>query len=205
MEIEKLLKEGSKENIMDINPEAKAAIKKATKDINTDGKYVVFWGSVFSNFFPTRFYLDGRFWTSSEKYFMYMKAKTFNDAEIAEKILESDKPADIKHLGRQVKNFSNEEWDKVKEDIMYKAVEAKFNQDGLCNACIKEFPYQTFVEGSPYDKIWGIGIEWNNNDVFDETKWKGQNLLGKILTRVRNKIFMDALDAMDYCSDEDMQ
>lgn len=159
-------------------------------------KYVAFWGGCFSNFFPCQFTLEGKTWTTSEKYFMWKKAMTFGDTEIADEILKHDAPREVKKLGRQVKNFSSEVWDKVKVDIMYAGVNAKFTQDAECNDCIKEFQNQKFVEGSPDDTIWGVGIHYADEKVFDESKWRGQNLLGNILTRVRDEIFQDALDAM---------
>lgn len=187
----KLLENGSQE--VTIPPEFLNEVNKALNGSISNDEYVAFWGSCFSNFFPTRFYLDGRYWTTSEKYFMYTKAITFGDKEVAEKILKTDNPKECKNLGRQVKNFNSEEWDSVKEEIMYKAVKAKFEQDGLCNYCIMKFIHQKFIEGSPYDKIWGVGIKYNDKRIFNEKNWKGENLLGKILTKVRDDIFEEML------------
>ena len=182
----KLLEEGSKEKT--ISPEFLVEVKKALNGSVSNDNYVAFWGSCFSNFFPCHFTLDKKVWTSSEKYFMYMKAITFNDNEIAEKIYELDDPRQIKALGRKVKNYSEEVWDKVREEIMYKAVKAKFEQDGLCNYCILNYLSQEFIEGSPYDKIWGVGIAYNDEKIFNKDNWLGTNLLGKILTKVRDEI-----------------
>ena len=151
-------------------------------------KYVAFWGSCFSNFFPCNFTLEGKHWTTSEKYFMWKKAMTFGDTEIADEILNNDDPRTVKKLGRQVKDFSSDVWDRVKFDIMYNAVKAKFTQDSDCNKCIKIFEKQKFIEGSPYDVVWGVGIRYDDENVFDENKWKGENLLGKIVTIVRDEI-----------------
>lgn len=41
---------------------------------------------------------------------------------------------------------------------------------------------------SPYDVIWGIGLHWNDDDCLDENNWKGKNLLGKALMKVREKV-----------------
>lgn len=158
-------------------------------------KYVAFWGGCFSNFFPCSFNLEGKHWTTSEKYFMWKKAMTFGDAEIADEILKHDEPRKIKKLGRQVKNFTTDVWNKVKVDIMYAGVNAKFTQCAECNECIKRFKEQKFVEGNPDDTIWGVGIHYQDKNVFDESKWRGENLLGKILNRVRDEIFDDALKA----------
>ena len=50
---------------------------------NYNDKYVAFWGGCFSNFFPCQFWLEGKLWTTSEKYFMWKKAITFGDNETA--------------------------------------------------------------------------------------------------------------------------
>ena len=162
---------------------------------NYNDKYVAFWGGCFSNFFPCHFWLDGKEWTSSEKYFMWKKAVTFADNEIAEQILNSDEPKIVKTLGRQVKGFNPNVWDEVKVDIMTSAVSAKFFQDADCNECIKLFPTQKFVEGSPTDTIWGVGVHYQDKNIFDETKWRGLNLLGHVLDEVRDRIFDDAMKA----------
>ena len=47
-----------------------------------------------------------------------------------------------------------------------------------------------FCESSPFDRIWGAGI--HTNDITDdESTWKGQNLLGKVLDEVRDRIIAE--------------
>ena len=40
----------------------------------------------------------------------------------------------------------------------------------------------------PTDTVWGIGLEADHPDATNPAKWKGQNLLGKILMRVRKEL-----------------
>lgn len=49
----------------------------------------------------------------------------------------------------------------------------------------------TLVEASPFDKIWGIGLEAEDPWAINRRQWKGRNLLGRILTNVREKIIRE--------------
>ncbi len=42
------------------------------------------------------------------------------------------------------------------------------------------------VEASPYDRIWGIGLGEHDPRIGDPSAWRGLNLLGKALMRVRD-------------------
>jgi hypothetical protein len=57
---------------------------------------------------------------------------------------------------------------------------------------LKKFLLQTgttsLVEASANDGIWGIGLSIKNPAITDERNWKGLNLLGKILTSVRDEL-----------------
>ena len=156
-------------------------------------KHVFFWGSFLSNFEPCYiYYNDGgkmRCFTSSEQMFMYFKAKHFGDTEIMEQILAAKTPKEAKKLGRGVRGFNEIEWTKHRMNYMYEAVWSKFNQNGrlLIKLLDKKFDNKTFVEASPYDKIWGSGMGMNDSGVDDENNWRGMNLLGKTITNIRQK------------------
>jgi ribA/ribD-fused uncharacterized protein len=157
-------------------------------EYTTRGNYLLFWNGHFSNWYPASFTLDGVQFNCAEKYMMYMKAKTFNDDNSAALILQTKDPGVQKALGRKVANFDPVAWDKVREDVVYHGCLAKYTQ----NPSLKEEMLKTgdmiLVEASPYDKIWGIGLSENHPDAADESKWQGQNLLGKVLMRVRDTL-----------------
>lgn len=46
----------------------------------------------------------------------------------------------------------------------------------------------TLVEASPFDRIWGIGLAATNPKANNRKTWRGRNLLGQILTQVREEL-----------------
>ncbi|MFT4251037.1 MAG: NADAR domain-containing protein [Caulobacter sp.] len=44
------------------------------------------------------------------------------------------------------------------------------------------------VEANPRDWIWGVGLSADDPAVHRPDDWKGENLLGRILTDVRRKL-----------------
>ena len=51
---------------------------------------------------------------------------------------------------------------------------------------LKKHKGRTFVEGSPVDCIYGVGLHWKDDLILDEKNWQGKNLLGKAITEVSN-------------------
>lgn len=150
-------------------------------------KFKFFWHSTSpgSNWYPSDFILDGISFCSAEQAMMYHKAKVFGDTVIAEKILKEDTQRTIKALGRKVSNFNEDIWTQVSYPIVLRILLAKFTQDNYCFTWITDPEHEYFVEASPYDKIWGIGLEESNPLVLDMATWQGENRLGNCLNEVR--------------------
>ena len=153
-------------------------------------KHILFWNGIFSNF--EHCHIDneyGEFYTS-EQYFMYRKALFFKCDDIAELIYNEMKPGKCKEHGRKIPNFNASKWSKVSESIMEDAVYCKFSQNReLYDELISpKYDGKKFVEASPFDDIWGIKLGEENPDADDETKWRGLNLLGKVIDKVRLKL-----------------
>ena len=60
---------------------------------------------------------------------MSKKALLFEDKETYQKIMNSSIPEEYKNLGRNIKNFSKEKWDKYKFEIAVKGNLLKFSQN----------------------------------------------------------------------------
>lgn len=124
--------------------------------------------------------------SSAEQYMMYKKALLFKDKNIAKQILESNDPGEIKQLGRKVKNYDENTWNKFKYKIVVRGNKLKFSQNQKLLDRLLETTDKLLVEASPYDKIWGIGLTANNAIKISQNKWPGENLLGKALCEVRD-------------------
>lgn len=166
----------------------------------TNGKefdYLFFWGhhkkeeiskSCLSQWWQTSFRIDINEYCCMEQYMMAEKARLFEDGDTRKLILDEIDPKMIKALGRKVEGFEQSVWDKYKYSIVLNGNYAKFiqNQDQL------DFLLGTgdkvLVEASPYDTIWGIGMQEADPQVHNPLLWKGENLLGFALMEVRNEL-----------------
>ena len=165
--------------------------------IRVTDKHVFFWNGWPSNWHHSIFTAEyeGKEYEfhNSEQYFMFVKAKTFGDEEIAERIINEGKdPKVAKALGREVKNYNDKVWNEKRYEVMLEANYLKYTKcPKLQEALLGErYKGKGFVEGSPYDRIWGIGIH-KDAASDDESTWKGQNLLGKVLDEVRDRIIAE--------------
>jgi predicted NAD-dependent protein-ADP-ribosyltransferase YbiA (DUF1768 family) len=173
--------------------------------------------SPFSQWHPSLFTVKGRVFSSAEQFMMYCKAKLFQDEVIAEKILLINvnnsvvnefvntndgslvinsqlklkgwgvAQKEIKSLGRQIKNFSDQLWDRHKENYVYRGSCEKYQQNPKLKEILIAAGNTFMVEASPYDKVWGIGMKKDHPNTKNPAKWQGLNLLGNILTKIKNE------------------
>ena len=141
-----------------------------------------------SNWYPSAFIVDGKKFSSAEQYMMYRKAKCFKDEEITEKIMETDDVAIIKALGRKVRDYDDEVWSKIRGQEVYEGLLAKFSQNEDLKKRLLDTGDATLVECAVKDCIWGIGLSMDDPGRLDESKWRGKNLLGETLMRVRKTL-----------------
>ena len=155
--------------------------------------FIFFWKSaekpygVFSQLAICKFEIDGKVYSCSEQYMMAEKARLFKDTETENKIMSAITPAHLKNLGQKVKNFNQEIWDKNAYDIVVKGNYEKFKQNKYLQNILLSTESKVLVEASPYDEIWGIGMEANDYRAMHPKYWNGKNLLGKALVDVRNE------------------
>lgn len=144
-----------------------------------------------SNFYYSSFKDSlGFTYICNEQYFMAQKCLLFDseNKKLFKEIMDCKIPITIKKLGRKVNNFDQHIWDKEKFDIMKTGIKHKFSQNKFLKKKLLETKDKQLYEASPYDKIWGIGIDHNVALKLNPFVFEGENLLGKALMEVRNEL-----------------
>ncbi len=80
-------------------------------------------------------------------------------------------------LGRSRKIKIKKNWDRIKDNVMYDIVYAKFNQHEELKNLLLSTTDSILIEHTENDHYWGDGGDGS-----------GKNRLGKILVKVRDKI-----------------
>lgn len=120
------------------------------------------------------FFKDGIYWKTSEHYY---QAQKFFEPEVKRKIAKAETPKIASNIGRDRSLKLREDWETIKQDIMFDAVYYKFKQNDNILQKLLETGDAEIVEATVKENYWGCGP---NND--------GQNNYGKILVKVREKL-----------------
>jgi len=161
--------------------------------------FLFFWGhtpkspdrvdaSCLSQWFPAPFLVDGLRYATAEHFMMAEKARLFSDEDMAGQILSSTDPAKAKQLGRKVRDFDAATWNRSRVDIVVRGNVAKFSSAEPLRSYLLSTGERVLVEASPRDRIWGIGMGRNNPNASQPDSWRGENLLGFALMRVRETL-----------------
>lgn len=156
--------------------------------MNSNENFTFFWTGPFSQWHPSTFLVNTISFNCAEQYMMYCKAKLFRDDHAARSILASSHPREQKEIGRNINDFNEITWLLFREAIVFEGNYQKFTQNGDLASVLLLTKNTTLVEASPDDKIWGVGLSEDDPRILDPTKWKGTNLLGKALMKVRSAI-----------------
>ena len=130
----------------------------------------------FTNFYYAPINLDGKMWPTSEHYF---QAQKFVGTPFVEQIRQLSRPREAFDFTRdpKVSYWRRNDWERIKEDVMYKALLAKFTQHYDLRKQLLETEDRKLVEHSPYDSYWGDGGDG-----------KGKNRLGVLLEKLRSEL-----------------
>lgn len=139
-----------------------------------------------SNWYQSRFSFRGTDFSSVEQYMMFRKAIMFGDDSARNRILSTDDVAEIKQLGRSVRNYNDKLWGGQRQLIVYQGLLAKFAQNDELRLRLLNTGSAVLTECAVTDKIWGIGLSMDDDRRFLIDQWQGSNMLGFSLMQVRN-------------------
>lgn len=125
----------------------------------------------FSNFALYPIKLKGKVWQTTEHYF---QAQKFAGTPHENKIRKAASPMMAAQLGRTRKVRIRQNWDNIKDNIMYDALYAKFTQHPDLQMLLLSTEDAQLIEHTENDDYWGDGGDG-----------KGKNKLGKLLMQVR--------------------
>jgi ribA/ribD-fused uncharacterized protein len=179
---------------------AKAAAPRRTKMIRQQGgelPEIVFFFSgnpalneykEFSNMHEAPMQIGGITFPTVEHYYQWSKAKQFGAEEIATKILKTPSAKSVKALGQKVTPYDDEAWKGKRREVMMTALNAKFSQHPDILKKLNSTGTKTIAEANPRDKYWGIGTSAETSFAKNPSRWKGENMMGKLLEDVRTRM-----------------
>lgn len=131
-----------------------------------------------SNFFYSTFTINGLQYKTVEHYFQSQKT---NDIKKQNVIRSMNYPASAKKMGR--KTVLRDDWEEIKDDIMYEGVFAKFAQNKDLRKELLDTEDAYLEEGN-----WWHDNKWGNCTCKKCISIKGENKLGHILMKVRKEL-----------------
>eukprot|EP01115_Flamella_aegyptia_P013859 TRINITY_DN75_c0_g1_i2.p1 TRINITY_DN75_c0_g1~~TRINITY_DN75_c0_g1_i2.p1 ORF type:complete len:210 (-),score=31.74 TRINITY_DN75_c0_g1_i2:58-687(-) len=129
----------------------------------------------FSNFSRHPIEYDGKIWPTTEHYFQAQKFPS--DPDLMEKVRMAHNSMEAAAIGRNRSLPRRNDWDSIKDEIMYKIVLAKFEQHKDIQEVLLSTGNMKLVEHTHLDNYWADGGDGT-----------GRNQLGVTLMRVRETI-----------------
>ncbi len=130
------------------------------------------WGE-FSNFSGHPIELDGERWSTTEHYF---QAQKFADPVSQQRIRDAKGPGNAARLGRRLPGL-RPDWEEVKEDVMLRAIRAKFTQHRQLRRLLLSTGDAELIEHTRNDRYWADGGDGS-----------GKNRLGILLMQLRAQL-----------------
>ena len=152
---------------------------------------------------------QGKCHTRTANHDQFRQAAAFRDTRSYSKILSAVSPAEAKRLGRAVRGFDEERWERLVCAVAKEVVAQKFAKVEGCAAQLRGTGSRVLAEASETDRIWGIGMRFvsctilagiwvailqecqrgscgqDHPDCAIPGRWRGSNVLGWALMEAR--------------------
>lgn len=170
-------------------------------------RYEAFWheGPEYKNHMLSQWYRgnpienNGRRYVTAEQYMMSEKALLFGDLYSYRQIMNETSPKKCKELGRHVTPFDQKRWDEAAREIIFHGNLAKLQSDINVVAALLDTEDAVLLEASPYDDVYGAGLEekdlLNRDGTLKVMPWdwhkagstkQAENNLGFVLMGIRD-------------------
>jgi ribA/ribD-fused uncharacterized protein len=103
-------------------------------------------------------------------------------------VLRNGDPKAQKAIGRSIANYDEALWSSARVDCVVGGTIARVGTDHKARSVLRSTGLRVIVEGSPNDRIWGVGLKWDDDRILDPANWQGRNLLGLALVQARQAI-----------------
>lgn len=141
--------------------------------------------SKFSNHHPSVFTINGQTFATMEQFLATRRAELSGKEDLIKRAQEVQDPVQAKHILNALHGDHQQEWDQKLGETAMEGLRAKFTQnrpllDHLCSTG------KLILGEASTNARWGIGMDINNKEVLDQSKWsKEGNLLGRSLMSLR--------------------
>lgn len=174
--------------VYDLDNVQEAPLNTAGICTDTLDTHVCFYGALspFSNFHQANFMYDDIMYTCSEQLIQREKAQFFGKEDIVIQIMTESNPLKIKSIGDSL-TCNQKNWEAFAADRVYPGLKEKFLQNPKLLGHLQATEERRLVECNPSDKFWSCGISMRQFDD-KKTTWPGKNVLGELLTRIRDEL-----------------
>ena len=143
-----------------------------------------------SNFYRCEFEHRDLHFHSAEQCYQYFRALSWGDKILARKIHTTRDPFKCFLLGQSSLCRFNRQFWRAKGALrcMQEAVRAKFSSNDTLRNYLTDTGDSVICHAGNKDRYWGVGLKYEDPNVFIRGRWKGRNEMGKVLTRVRQEL-----------------
>ena len=137
---------------------------------------------------------NGTMYNSARQALAAELAKGFNDEQNLQRIMTAESPQEITYELSDVPgeaDANEPKWNDLTKRLLYDINIVKFNQYPELAGRLLETKNAQLGAYIPDDNLLGIGISLDNVQSLNPINWTGQNLLGKVLMDIRQKIRSD--------------
>ncbi len=192
LNVDTLILDGTKYTVAEVSklPTELCPAQIATPHVSEDAVAFFSSQSPLSNFFQSPFVLNGVTYDCVERYYQKAKAEFFNDQLAAISIMRADTARECYRQGRNLEQKRDvSSWRQQKAtEVMYKGLTAKFSQSTYLKHFLLYTEDKTLIEANPNDRYWSCGLGLKNPLVASKEDWRGENVLGNLLMKVRGDL-----------------